>query len=279
MTDERSNLTEPASPERAKAYIATRGLRGGRIISPTADDLIDLLAHDLLEAARQRTSRSGVFHLALSGGSTPQALYSRLMIDPRYRLMPWPLTHIWIVDDRCVSFDDERSNYRMIREFIVEHVNIPDNHVHAMRVLEPAGDREYEADLRAALTNREAEGRLDYVLLGMGGDGHTASLFPQTPALRETERWAVFNDGEAMAAPRPRMTMTFPLINAARQIAVLVTGESKHAMLQRVAVSSDSPDAVARLPITGVRPEHEDGKLTWFLDYPAAVGPKMAAEQ
>lgn len=280
MMDEHIEISEPqAKPNRAEVYTATRGLRGSRIIARTVDELIDLVAHDVIESARQATSRAGVFHLALSGGSTPQALYRRMMIDPRYRLMPWPLTHLWIVDDRCVPFSDDRSNYRMIREFIVEHVNIPEQHVHAMQVLEPTGDRDYEDELRAALHPHaaEPEKRLDYVLLGMGGDGHTASLFPHTPALRETERWVVFNDGESIAAPRPRMTMTYPLINAARKIAVLVTGESKHAMLQRVAVSSDSPDAVHTLPITGVRPVHEDAQMIWYLDDAAAAGAKLSA--
>ena len=279
MTDEQHiEISEPkAAASQTDVYTATRGLRGSRVIARSVDELVDLVAHDIIEAARQAVSRAGMFHLALSGGSTPQVLYRRMMIDPRYRLMPWPLTHIWIVDDRCVPFSDERSNYRMIREYIVEHVNIPEQHVHPMQVLEPTGDRDYEDELRAALSNRENDSRLDYVLLGMGGDGHTASLFPQTPALRETERWVALNDGELVAAPRPRMTLTYPIINSARRIAVLITGESKHAMLQRVAVSSDSPDAIFNLPITGVRPAHEDAQLVWYLDYAAAAGPKLSA--
>lgn len=281
MTDDQIEISEPQAiaANRAQVYMATRGLRGGRIITKTVDELVDLVAHDIIESARQATSRAGVFHLALSGGSTPQALYRRMMIDPRYRLMPWPLTHIWIVDDRCVPFSDERSNYRMIREFIVEHVNIPEQHVHAMQVLEPTGDRDYEDELRATINPHaadDADKRLDFVLLGMGGDGHTASLFPHTPALRETQKWVTFNDGESVASPRPRMTMTFPLINSARRIAVLVTGESKHAMLQRVAVSSDSPDALFTLPITGVRPIHDDAQVVWYLDDAAAAGAKLA---
>jgi 6-phosphogluconolactonase len=264
-------MTDDPSP-RAAAYLATQGLRGERVIAPDVDKLIDLVAHDLMAYATQRVSAAGEFHLALSGGSTPQALYQRLMIDPRYRLLPWPMTHLWIVDERCVPVSDERSNYKMIRELIVDHAGVVDAHVHPMPVSEHDGDALYERELRRGLA--AAGGRLDYVLLGMGGDGHTASLFPATPALDETERWVVFNDGESVAAPRPRMTMTYPLINAARRIALLVTGQSKHAMIRQVTVATGSPTAPKNLPVTGIAPSEPDGKMTWFLDHAAALGQK-----
>jgi len=254
-------------------FKSTLGLRGERVIAADADTLIDLLARDMAQFAHMRVRECGAFHLALSGGSTPQALYQHLMIDPRYRLFPWPQTHLWLVDDRCVAFDDERSNWRMIRELIVDHVDMPAEQVHPMPVLEDDGDAAYEAALRAALRAEGVGGRLDFVLLGMGGDGHTASLFPHTAALDEAKRWVVFNDGETVAEPRPRMTMTYPLINSARRIAALITGDSKHAMVQAISLALDRDDAdVARLPITGVQPIYDDATLVWYLDRAAACG-------
>ena len=250
------------------------GLPGSRVITPDPEELIDWVSRDMAWLAHRRVYESGVFHLALSGGSTPQKLYRGLMIDPRYRLFPWRRTHLWIVDERCVPEDDDRSNFKSIRELIVEHSDIPASHVHPMPVLEADGASRYERQMRTALAGDDTENRLDYVLLGMGADGHTASLFPRTPALSERERWVVVNDGPTVAAPRPRMTITFPVINSARRICVLVTGEGKHAMLQQLALAAGAaqPD-VQRLPITGVRPIYDDAELVWYLDHAAALGP------
>jgi 6-phosphogluconolactonase len=269
-------MTEELLPDESvpDATGALRGLPGARVITPDALDLVDWVARDMSWLAHRRVYESGVFHLALSGGSTPQQLYRSLMIDPRYRLFPWRRTHLWMVDERCVDLEDERSNFKMIREMIVDHSDIPRAHVHPMPVLEADGPRQYENELRGALGTDESLNRLDYVLLGMGSDGHTASLFPRTPALGEQERWIALNDGETIAAPRPRLTMTYPLINSARRLGVLITGEGKHATLQQVdlASRSDRPD-VQRLPIVGVRPIYDDAELVWYMDYAAALGP------
>ncbi len=246
------------------------GLGGRCVIVEEVDELVDQLAREIHRFAHQRLREAGVFHLALSGGSTPQALYQRLITDPAYRLLPWSDTHLWIVDDRCVPLEDERSNFRMIRDLIVNHVNMPASHVHPMPVMEPGGDERYERDLRASLSPPSVENRLDYVLLGMGNDAHTASLFPQTPALGETRRWVLLNDGPTVASPRPRMTMTYPLINAARRIAVLVTGSGKHATLLKVAAKG--PRDPRHLPVAAVAPIHKDTELTWYLDQAAATG-------
>jgi len=251
-----------------QAHTALRGLTGRRVVLPDVEQVIEQLADDLYHIARRRVSEAGVFHLALSGGSTPMALYQHLVIDPRYRDFPWDKTHLWIVDERCVPFDDEKSNVRMIRELIVDHVSIPKENVHPMPVMEDDGDVQYEQTLRKTLDTAKVRNRLDVVLLGMGGDGHTASLFPRTDALTEKQRWVVFNDGESVAAPRPRMTMTYPLINTARWIIPLVTGEAKHATLQHVALTED----IQRFPITGIHPIHDDTEMTWYIDHAAALG-------
>lgn len=236
-------------------------LPGRVVVAPHADELIDKLAMELVLHAETCVREFGDFHLALSGGSTPEPLYRRLMYDPDYRKLPWRRTHLWIVDERCVPLDDERSNYRMIRETIVEHADIPREQVHPMPAEDKRADHAYEKELRDLLGWRErGQDRLDYVLLGMGADGHTASLFPHTEPLRERERLVRLNFAEH-AEPHERITMTFPMINTARFIAVLVTGQKKAPTLERVAAGDVTEE---ELPIRGVRPL--EGQLVWYLD-------------
>lgn len=236
-------------------------LPGEVIVAASVDELIDLLAADLVVHAENCVRQFGDFHLALSGGSTPQPLYERLMYDPNYRRLPWRRTHLWLVDERRVPFDDERSNFRMIHETIVEHADIPVEQVHPMPPLVDAPDIDYERELRESLAWREkGQDRLDYVLLGMGEDGHTASLFPHTAPVRERERFVLVNEGRNVVPP-DRITMTLPLINSARLIAIMVTGAKKAAMLRRVAQRDGTVDD---LPIRGIHPLN--GELKWYLD-------------
>lgn len=244
-------------------------LSGNIHIALTADKLYDDLACAMLGAAEQAVEESKVFHLALSGGLTPERFYMRLVTDPRFRALPWKQTHIWLADERCVPESDERSNIRMIRETLMDHVPTPKRCVHAIPVLAQDPATAYEDELRQALAGQEVSNGLpvlDFVLLGMGEDGHTASLFPHSPALTETNKWIMLNDGPAVALP-PRVTMTYPLLNAARQVAVLVTGSRKKETLQRVdqQLQETGPD-VKNLPITGIDPSDPNGVLTWFLD-------------
>jgi len=247
------------------------GLRlSGRVrVADDADQLYDGLGHALMEAGQQAVVDRGVFHLALSGGSTPERFYVRLVTDPRFRAIPWGQTHLWIVDERRVAQDDQRCNYRMIQQSLANHIPVKSNQLHPMPVLEddPAG--KYEAELLHAFGMQAgAKPRLDFVLLGMGGDGHTASLFPHSDALGESERLVVVNDGPNVTPPA-RVTMTYPLLNAARQIAVLVTGAKKTAMLKQIdqQLCEHGPDPKT-LPITGIKPDQ--GKLAWYLDRAAA---------
>lgn len=251
-------------------------LPGSVVVRPDADALIDALAADLLIHAHNCVRSFGDFHLALSGGSTPIPLYQRLMIDPIYREFPWTRTHLWIVDERRVPFDDERSNFKMISEIIGDHSGIPREQVHPMFALADDADAQYAQTLRDVLGWRErGHDRLDYVLLGMGSDGHTASLFPRSPALLETTRSPAapgvaplvrINAGPAVTPPE-RVTMTLPLINASRFIGVLVTGKGKRSMLSTIERRQHEPSAVEELPILGVRPI--GGELRWYLDHDA----------
>jgi 6-phosphogluconolactonase len=237
------------------------------ITAETLDELIDKLAADLVVHAENCVRTFGDFHLALSGGSTPQPLYERLMYDPNYRRLPWRRTHLWLVDERCVPFDDAHSNFRLISETIVDHADIPQEQVHPMFAMSPNADDEYEQQLREHLAWREkGQDRLDFVLLGMGADGHTASLFPNTQPLHETEKLVRFNIARD-AHPRDRLTMTFPVINSARFVAVMVAGESKAAAIRRASQRTESLD---ELPILGVSPLN--GELRWYLDVAACGG-------
>ncbi len=247
----------------------------GRVhIAQDADRLFQDLGDDLLATAQHAVQQRGRLHLALSGGSTPKPFYTRLATDPRFAAIPWPQTHLWIVDERRVGDDDDRSNVKMIRESLASRVPLEDDHLHPMPILDDDPATRYEDELRAAFGPPATCGpstappRLDFVLLGMGDDGHTASLFPGSPALEVSDRWVAVNDG-ASVTPPPRVTMTFPLLNAARRVAVLVTGQKKHAMLQRISRQITTAGADPRsLPITGIAPTA--GELVWYLDAPAA---------
>jgi 6-phosphogluconolactonase len=279
----------PAPPPPVEVYqVAPRPampvLPGTVIVREDADTVVDAVAADLLIQAHNCVRAFGDFHLALSGGSTPVTLYQRLMIDPAYRELPWARTHLWIVDERRVPFDDERSNYKMIAEIIGDHSGIPAEQVHPIFAMADDADVQYELSLRDVLGWREkGHDRLDFVLLGMGADAHTASLFPHSPALMESldairarpkseaPKGALvrINAGPKVTPP-DRVTMTLPLINASRFIGVLVTGKGKRETVGRVESRVGEPGAAADLPILGVRPL--GGELRWYLDYEACPG-------
>jgi 6-phosphogluconolactonase len=255
-----------------------QGLPGHVHVAPTVHDLHDELAGVMMGIAMRAVVDRGVFHVALSGGSTPEPFYVNLVVDPRFRAIPWQQTHVWIVDERRVDEDDPRSNFRMIKQSLIDHLPMRRRQIHPMPVLLEDPASAYEAELRTvffpgdppppihALYDRLP--RMDFVLLGMGDDAHTASLFPNSEAINERERWIAVNQGPNVTPPA-RVTMTYPLINAARQIAVLVTGAKKHATLKRISqvVSLRGADP-QMMPVTGVAPM--DGALAWYLDAAAA---------
>ena len=211
-------------------------------------------------AAPSAISVRGRFTLALAGGSTPRAAYDRLATH--HRRLDWHHTHVFWGDERCVPPDDPRSNYRMAKEALLDRVPIPKAQIHRIRgEAEPAqAAAEYQRELGGVGAEAPA---LDLVLLGLGEDGHTASLFPGQPAVRETTHWA-------LAVPDPegklwRVTLTPPVLNAARHVTFLVSGASKAARLRQVI---EGPFTPALLPAQAVRPAH--GQLTWMVDAAAA---------
>jgi len=253
--------------------VAKPALPGTVIVRETPDELIDSIAADLLFHAKSCVRTFGDFHLALSGGSTPEPLYRRLMYDPNYRDLPWKRTHLWMVDERRVPADDDRSNFKMINETLVVHSDIPREQVHPIAATDDDADTAYERELKEVLAWREkGHDRLDYVILGMGADGHTASLFPRSPALNSGGRLVLINAGHAVTPP-DRVTMTFDLLNASRFIAVMVTGEKKRQRIAAVSAAAPTPaPPVQEMPILGVHPL--GGELRWYLDAAACPGGK-----
>ena len=251
-------------------------LTGGVHVAKNADLLYDDLAHALMAVALEAVEHRQVFHLALSGGSTPERFYQRLVTDPRFRPIPWAETHLWIVDERRVSDDHDKCNFRMIRQTLIDHVPIRPRSVHPMPVLDDDPATRYEAELRTFLAHSSAADdipRLDFILLGMGDDAHTASLFPRSDAIDESRSLVVVNEGPHVTPP-DRVTMTYPLLNAARRLAVLVTGQNKTETLRRVdqQLRDTGPDPKS-MPITGINPQAaaQQGELTWYLDPDAAA--------
>jgi 6-phosphogluconolactonase len=214
--------------------------------------------------AREATRDKGRFTVALSGGSTPQALYKLLSSSDLRERVDWSKTIFFFGDERCVPPDSPESNFRMAYETLLEPLGIDGANVFRWKAEETspeAAAEEYEAELaRSFGTERPA---FDLVLLGMGSDGHTASLFPHTVALNEQERNAVANWVPKLNAYR--LTFTYPILNAAANVVFLVSGSDKAAVLRDVLYGPKRPDD---LPSQGIQPQN--GKLTWLIDDAAA---------
>lgn len=205
----------------------------------------------------------GPFAIALSGGSTPKRLYQILAGDYREKL-PWSRLHLFFGDERFLPPDDEDSNFRMVRETLLDHVDMPAGNVHPMPTSNSPEDAaaRYQADLQ---TYYRSEGLLaerplfDVVLLGLGENGHTASLFPGTPSLEDTLHWVV--PCIPHDAPHTRLTLTYPAIASSREIAFLLAGAGKREVFGRVK-AGDRTQPASR--ITSI------GRVNWFLDAAAA---------
>ena len=237
-------------------------------VEPDAVALATHAAQYFVEQAEKAVAARGRARIAISGGSTPKATFT-LLADPaqpwRAR-MPWSHLDLWWVDERSVPPDDPDSNYRMTRETMLDHVPLKPEQIHRMEgELEPeAAAARYESDLRHSFRLEGAElPRFDAIQLGMGPDGHTASLFPHTQALSELGRLAVANHVENKDAWR--VTLTWPVINRASQVFFLIGGADKAQILNEVFTG---PRHVDRLPSQLISPA--GGILTLLLDRAAA---------
>lgn len=226
------------------------------------DEVSHEAARFVLLSAREAVLCTGRCTIALAGGSTPRRLYELMASDEYRGALPWEEIEWFWSDERCVPPTDPRSNFRMADEAMLARVGVAPGQVHRMQgELTPArAALAYEALVR----ERVADQVLDLVLLGVGEDGHTASLFPGHPALEERERLVLAVQGAPTREVPERLTMTFPLINRARSVLVLAAGASKRAVVQ--AVRTDPRSAAERFPVARLRPA---GHLTWIVDQAA----------
>jgi len=238
-------------------------LPGSVAVAPSVDQLLDVLAADLMVHAENCRRRFGDFHLALSGGEVPEALYRRLMVDPNYRRLPWPRTQLWLTEDRCVDFEDERSRFKLVRETIVDHTDIPPSQVHPILATAEDPAALYEQELREALEWREpGQDRLDFVLLTLGLDGRVAGLAPFDGG-DDRRLVAVTEDG--VLDPPAGVSMLPALINAARFVAIVATGEPLAAVVGSIEDHHGACLGPSRAtPVSLIEPLA--GELRWYLD-------------
>lgn len=236
------------------------------LLFPDLEDLSRATAERLIKVMQATLVEQKRFTLALSGGSTPRRLYE-LLAGPYRDRIDWARTYLFWGDERFVPLDDSESNYRMAREALVDHVPIPPDHVFPIPTdgASPKHAAEaYAATLHAFFGDAPA---FDVMLLGIGADGHTASLFPENHperALQQATAWVEAVKAPPRYATTVRLTMTLPLINRSRHIFIQVAGASKHDALRTIL---NDPDAT--LPAAYVRARDE---LVWFVDEAAHEG-------
>ena len=232
-------------------------------VYPNISILSQAAADALVKLAKKAVNEQGRFSVALSGGSTPKPLYQALAATKRQGNLSWEKFHLFWGDERCVPPDDPDSNYHMTRESLLQHISIPQENVHRVPAeMDPRmAAFSYEETLREFFTGPLPQ--FDLVLLGMGEDGHTASLFPHSAGLNEEHRWFIAN--YAPERKTWRLTLSINAINAARNIMVLVAGGSKAGMLSEVLEGKFTPFGK---PIQFIAPS--DGRMVWFLDQAAA---------
>ncbi len=230
------------------------------------DALSRAAAEHWVASAEAAQSARGAFHVALAGGSTPRRLYQRLAGPDFRERVNWAGVHIWFGDERAVPPDAPESNYRMAREALLDHVPIPPNQVHPMQTtglpLPEAAQRYAQALAQAVPADAGGQPLLDLVLLGLGEDGHTASLFPGTDILDERRRQVA-----AVHVPRLdawRLSLTYAALDSAREALFLVAGAGKADIVQRLFAAAPAEP----LPAQRVRPR---GEVLWYLDEAAAA--------
>ena len=232
-------------------------------VLPSPAAVAEATAERMVALARDAISERGVFRVALSGGGTPKQVYPLLLDRPRVRAVDWSKVEFFWGDERAVPPDHPESNFGVAYRMLIAHLpGVRNDRIHRMPA--EAADIDgaaltYESEIRLAFDARgDAPPAFDLVWLGMGPDGHSASLFPESAALDETERWVVGNYAPAQEAWR--MTMTFPLINAAREVLFVVTGADKAEKIAAIRAGDEE------LPAGRVHAAH----TAWLLDEAAA---------
>jgi 6-phosphogluconolactonase len=233
-------------------------------VLPTPADLFQAAAEEFVRAGNNAIAACGRFTVALSGGSTPKSLYSLLATN--YADFDWKRTFLFFGDERHVPPDDPDSNYRLVNESLLKKISIPPENVFRVKAQNPhaaAAAADYDAQLTHFFALKPGEfPRFDLVFLGLGPDGHTASLFPNSEGLEEKSKLVIANWVEKFKTHR--ISFTFPVLNHAAEVIFLVSGPDKAEMAKQVLEGTNTPPLPAQL----VQPEN--GELIWMLDQAAA---------
>ena len=228
----------------------------------TPEALAERGAELFAEAAAGAVESRGRFRVALAGGRTPTLLHQLLSAPPWVDLVPWRATHVFFGDERCVHECSPERNDLVAREALFSVVDLPPENVHRIETVRPDAAEAYERTVRESFGPPESGTPVfDLVFLGIGSDGHTASLFPGRPELDEAERLVV----KVVGAPQPppnRITMTLPLLNRARLVVLLATGRKKAEIVARAVAGDPAVPAARVAPVKGRR--------VWLVDEEAA---------
>lgn len=237
-------------------------------IHPDADQLASACLEQWIALSRMAIAQRGAFHVALSGGSTPKRLY-QLLARPEWQAqLDWSHTQLYFGDERAVPADHADSNYRMVREALLDHIALSPENVWRMRA-DPTHIDQDANDYATILCSQLPLDTcgipvFDLILLGMGPDGHTCSLFPDTPILQERSRWV--GSVHVIHLNSWRLSLTYPVLDSARQLLLLVAGSDKAPMLRQICQPIQTAPPV---PLQGINPR---GAVEWHLDQAAAAG-------
>jgi 6-phosphogluconolactonase len=236
------------------------------------EELSRAASEGFIDLAWEAIAQADVFNVALSGGRTPHLLYKTLARSSLTRALPWEKCHFFWGDERCVAPDHPDSNFALAHRALLARIHIPNQNVHPMpgrtQPIEHAAEQ-YENHLKQYFGSNPPGGFpvFDLILLGLGEDGHTASLFPHDPALTQNTCWVAAVHPPPKAQPAiPRLTLTLPVINAAHNVIFLVSGPGKRRVLNRVLYHPDQ--ASESLPAALVKPA---GRLRWYVDQAAST--------
>ncbi|XP_054757055.2 GDH/6PGL endoplasmic bifunctional protein-like [Lytechinus pictus] len=244
--------------------------RSGALHTGSKEETVSLLAKHLLIAARSAIATRGAFHVAFPGGSTPEFLFLHLFLRMRHRF-PWRETHVWFTDERCVPLTSEHSNFNQIYSKLLQYIPLPYTSLHPMPVQltnglcnrEDGGPDLYASEIKRLVPDQ----RFDFVVLGVGEDGHVASLFPHNDAMFDKTNNVLLSEGAMQLSIPRRMTLGFSAINNSRNIGVLIIGDRKHAIVEKLK-QTHFTDA-SELPVLAIIPNN--GTLSWFIDHDALL--------
>jgi 6-phosphogluconolactonase len=240
-------------------------MKGEIYIFNDKQELANRLASDFQRAVENSRNAGKRISIALSGGSTPRIFFERLALPPYLERVPWSHVNLFWGDERCVPPHDEQSNFKMANDTFISKVNIPDQNVHRIIGENPPEVEvlRYANEIQKNLPSNHGFPEFDWIFLGMGTDGHTASLFPNAPTLKEMKSICVV--AEHPETGQKRISLTLPVINNAKRVSLLAAGEEKAKVLKEILEKGDSP-----LPYPASKINPENGVLEWYLDKAAA---------